>query len=944
MAELMDQVEKTERRFANYTAARERRMKALKDGRIFEADDPTRVRKFLLRRGYELSTIESLLKSGKDGLKTVMTEMQELDHADVGLERVLGEADFLGVCFLEEGLKVARSIARVQIGAAAGRARGYGTGFLIAPRLFMTNNHVLPTESDASSSVVEFDYYVRQDGSKPVPTTFRLDPGTFFLTDVEHDFTLVALSTRGSGPAEIGELGWNRLIEDEGKAIVGQWVNIIQHPNGEPKQLVLRNNQLIDIPDRYLHYQTDTSPGSSGSPVYNDRWEVIALHHSGVPRRDSRTKKILALGGKVWDPSMGEHRIDWIANEGVRVSRLVQFIKNSSLRADQRFLFDQGMEVRTVVRREGDAEAPRVEATSRVSEDGVATWTIPLQVSVSLGAEVAAARRAAAVDVAQPLSTPQPKPVATSSSGQLAGPDNIVAQAKRELTKNPDVMDVRLGYRFKDGWITKERALVVTVRDKATPREIAASGRSLIPQTFGGMPIEVTGPTIDQLLRSSNVLTTEAQIALEDLSGLEIKYEKPQGIPLTTLKDQMTVEVAVSPDYGWPMLEEFIKGTGTTLTIGMYDFGATHIRDAILGLKGKKGLKKVALALQKGQSLQGKTKENDIKDEAMVKALKAGLGKRFDIGWIKTGPKNGWVAKSYHIKVAVRDHRAFWLSSGNWQSSNQPNVKPLTAKKRDFTILDTYNREWHAVVQHPGLAQTFEKYIEHDLTSGTVEALEAAEFLLPDLIVPEARIERIAGRKLFNPLKEKRTYEVTPLLTPDNYYDALMDLVDGAKETLYIQNQTFNAPTDDQEPLDKLMDLILRKQRAGVDVRVMWRSLMASDARKKLEALMDYGFDDKTFKVHGKLHTKGVIVDERWVMIGSQNISNMGITDNRDASLLFDDPKLAKYFLELFNHDWDFVATRNIGNEYARAKLADEAAVIGAGEDLITAKEYLETL
>jgi V8-like Glu-specific endopeptidase len=66
----------------------------------------------------------------------------------------------------------------------------------------------------------------------------------------------------------------------------GEFVNIIQHPSGhQPKALALCDNQLVDVLDSCLHYQTDTAPGSSGAPVYNDQWEVIALHHSGA-RRD----------------------------------------------------------------------------------------------------------------------------------------------------------------------------------------------------------------------------------------------------------------------------------------------------------------------------------------------------------------------------------------------------------------------------------------------------------------------------------------------------------------------------------------------------------------------------------------------------------------------------------------------------------------------------------
>lgn len=32
-------------------------------------------------------------------------------------------------------------------------------------------------------------------------------------------------------------------------------------------------------------YLTDTLPHSSGSPVFNSEWEVVALHHAGVQNK-----------------------------------------------------------------------------------------------------------------------------------------------------------------------------------------------------------------------------------------------------------------------------------------------------------------------------------------------------------------------------------------------------------------------------------------------------------------------------------------------------------------------------------------------------------------------------------------------------------------------------------------------------------------------------------
>ena len=120
---------------------------------------------------------------------------------------------------------------------------------------------------------------------------------------------------------ELARFGFNPLVAAEGKAIVGDFVTIIQHPGGEKKQVALRENRIVDILESFLHYQTDTEPGSSGSPVFNDQWEIVALHHAGVPAPDYDE-----LGGFI--------------NEGVRVSRLLSFLRDQPFPPAQRALVE----------------------------------------------------------------------------------------------------------------------------------------------------------------------------------------------------------------------------------------------------------------------------------------------------------------------------------------------------------------------------------------------------------------------------------------------------------------------------------------------------------------------------------------------------------------------------------------------------------------------------
>src|SRR5262249_44290809 len=101
-------------------------------------------------------------------------------------------------------------------------------------------------------------------------------------------------------------------------------------PGGERKQVCVRENKLLKYDDNspFIWYQTDTVGGSSGSPVFNNSWDVVALHHSSVPRM----KKVngrdvwLAKDGSVWTSNMGDDAVDWIANEGVRISQIIDFL------------------------------------------------------------------------------------------------------------------------------------------------------------------------------------------------------------------------------------------------------------------------------------------------------------------------------------------------------------------------------------------------------------------------------------------------------------------------------------------------------------------------------------------------------------------------------------------------------------------------------------------
>lgn len=253
------------------------------------------------------------------------------------LERVLDDEDLHPMHWLSGGLRVAQSVGLVK------GPLGNGTGFLVAPWLLMTNNHVLPTEDTAAAASVRFGYQEQESGDIVGVKDVDLDPARFFVTspDTALDYTVVAVGPMPGGNQAPGHvLGTIPLVGSLGKILEGEPVNIIQHPAGRPKEIAFRNNKLIKlVDDDVMTYSTDTDRGSSGSPVLNDQWELVALHRSSVEATDAQGRPVDRTGQPVGPNTPASLRA-WTANKGSRVSALVRDLKAGSYDGERSELVD----------------------------------------------------------------------------------------------------------------------------------------------------------------------------------------------------------------------------------------------------------------------------------------------------------------------------------------------------------------------------------------------------------------------------------------------------------------------------------------------------------------------------------------------------------------------------------------------------------------------------
>jgi hypothetical protein len=534
-----------------------------------------------------------------------------------------------------------------------------------------------------------------------------------------------------------------------------------------------------------------------------------------------------------------------------------------------------------------------------------------------------------------------PPPTRTAVPQELLPAIESARRHRQMLLGLPNVISVRAGYKFVDGRITKVPAVVVAVDHKTTgSSELASEGvPSVLPD---GVPTDVTVADPYERLEAQGaeavalerppLLIDQVQAGGTESVDLEavpvITYEPPAGANLDAVTGPMVITCHVSPDAGWRVLRPFLEETHEDLTLGMFDFTAPHIyRAARSLLRDSDVVWRQTLgpneSLPKDDDVES-TKAEDKPEAAVVLGLSRVARGRFESAFARVG-KGQTFASAYHIKVAVRDQTAVWLSSGNWQSSNQPAIDFLDASA-DRKLIPHYNRDWHAVVENDELAQKFRTYLLHDLETAKQvpeAAPEAAPAPMPDLLfsVDELLAEErgAVGLEVFPPARfvfgSQNPLTVQPILTPDNYLDIVLELLRRRPASkMYFQNQSLNPILNPTAGWGELLRRLAEYSNDDtLDVRIIFRNI--GPIRKRLESLQAAGFRMDRVRVQGACHTKGIVIDSGTVLLGSHNWTNQGVEANRDASLLIHDPEIAGYYERVFLHDWEHLAKPSIKEE-----------------------------
>lgn len=284
------------------------------------------VRGYPDKESYVQNLINTIFSVGEPD-KQITTTMTTLLDSKFKNEKIIKKSDILNFAFLAKAEKVGRSVFYIRVQQFIdGTAKvqdgtnepifSEGSAWLIGKKHVITNFHVIEArkkgqhaasvddfERQAKASIIFLDYIDNFDQAIKIKCKALkakhagLD---YAILELEEDIEREPLNIR-HGPIDF-------TVDNYISA------NIIQHPDGKSKKISVRNNLVVLTEQNAMAYLTDTKGGSSGAPVCDDNWDVIALHKASA---EPLNHAIRFQGQDIKDVNMG-----------IRIDRIVEDIQS----------------------------------------------------------------------------------------------------------------------------------------------------------------------------------------------------------------------------------------------------------------------------------------------------------------------------------------------------------------------------------------------------------------------------------------------------------------------------------------------------------------------------------------------------------------------------------------------------------------------------------------
>jgi phosphatidylserine/phosphatidylglycerophosphate/cardiolipin synthase-like enzyme len=363
-------------------------------------------------------------------------------------------------------------------------------------------------------------------------------------------------------------------------------------------------------------------------------------------------------------------------------------------------------------------------------------------------------------------------------------------------------------------------------------------------------------------------------------------------VKVDSVVEPAEINAAVSPDASYRLVKAALDAAEESLDLYIYNVSADHM------------VAMLADCLARGVALRLMYDTHDTRGDERDKI------NSLEGAEVRTAPSSGRrnVFTVCHQKFAVIDGKTLLIGSANWASSSIPKIEAPGLFKKG-------NREWLLVIENEALAQEFANLFQADWD---IPELEAPDSMVePALVDPTAVHVPALLANIPDELFDLQEFErgdpvsITPILSPQNYFDTVLELIEGAESSVDVQQQYIVGGAD--ESVDKLLAAVAAKSD-DVEIRVIvspaFRKTGATDSwEKSVQSLEAHGLGSKlramNLRFYTHCHNKGVIVDRKSVVVSSTNWSDNSIERAREAGVVVESADIAGYFAKVFDFDWD---------------------------------------
>ncbi len=362
---------------------------------------------------------------------------------------------------------------------------------------------------------------------------------------------------------------------------------------------------------------------------------------------------------------------------------------------------------------------------------------------------------------------------------------------------------------------------------------------------------------------------------------------------LPTLSAQGKITMFVSPDCSFTVIQQAIQNASESIYLNMYEFTDPFLYEELLDALQRDIC--VTLFLE-GSPIGGIDEREQV---ILQKITNAGGHVRL----IMNLPEEHIYARYTfdHGKYLIIDNETVIVESCNWVKTGIPQDPSFG------------NREWGILVTNESVAATFKQVFLDDYNPNRCDSIKYSDlaYSFPQGYYLDKSVYSGLYQPTFTDETITGTFNVTPVFSPDNSLSAVLNLLDSAQRSIYIQ-QLYIYP-EWGDVINPLVEKLINKSQTGVDIKVILNYNPAYEASNSncnitKELLENAGVQVKylftNWSYFTNVHNKGVIVDNTSVLISSINWNENSFIRNREVGVIIENEEVASFYAEVFLYDW----------------------------------------